>query len=68
MYRNATDFCILMGIVNCSILYDCKVIPNYSTYIYSLTTFCEVMGKILFVKSVSPAIGHSEDPRHGGYR
>ena len=30
-------------------------------------TFCEVMGKILFVKSVSPAIGHPEDPRHGGY-
>ena len=32
----------------------------------SLTTFCEVMGNILFVKSVSPAIGHPEDPRHGG--
>ena len=33
----------------------------------SLTTFCEVMWNILFVKSVSPAIGHPEDPRHGGY-
>ena len=27
----------------------------------------KVIGKILFVKSVSPAIGHPEDPRYGGY-
>ena len=54
-------FFILVGIVNCSILYDCKLIRNYSSLL-SLTTFCEVMGKILFIKSVSPA-----DPRHGGY-
>ena len=59
-------FFILVGIVNCSILYDCKLIRNYSSLL-SLTTFCEVMGKFLFVKSVSPAIGHAEDPRHGDY-
>ena len=68
MYRNASDFCILIWIVSYSILYDCNLIGNYSTLLnVVLTTFCEVMGKILFVKSVSPTIGHPEDPRHGGY-
>ena len=68
MYRNASAFCILIGIVSCSILYDCNLIGNYSTLLnVVLTTFCEVMGKILFVKSVSPAILHPEDSRHGAY-
>ena len=30
VYRNTTDSCILIGIVNCSILYDCKLIRNDS--------------------------------------
>ena len=68
MYRNGSDFYILIGIVSCSSFYDCKLIGNYSTLLnVVLTTFCEVMGKILFVKSVPLAIGHPEDPRHGGY-
>ena len=39
MYRNASDFCIFIGIVSCSILYDWKLF-NFTEC--SLTTFCEV--------------------------